>query len=153
MKRTNVSFEMPEGVSKQRAAGFLLFKELLNGPKSGVEVKKIILDTLGMKYCGTVIQHHVKAGHISRTYPKGPKNRKAVLYALHPKGGWAYAYKTFDLLTDARKAAMEKQAKERAEKAATKTPKVKVPKAKVVKVKETAPVVETTVETGAEVNA
>lgn len=144
MKRTEINFKMPEGVSKQRAAGFLLFKELLNGPKSGVEVKKAILETLGMKYCGTVIQHHVKAGHISRTYPKGPKNRKAVIYALHPKGGWAYAYKTFDLLTDARKAAMEKQSKERAEKA--KLPKVKVPKVKVTKVVETP--AETPVEVG-----
>ena len=134
MKRTDINFEMPEGVSKQRAAGYLLFKELLNGPKSGVEVKKSILEALGMKYCGTVIQHHVKAGHISRTYPKGEKNRKAVIYALHPKGGWAYAYKTFDLLTENRKASMKKQAEERAAKA--KLPKVKIPKVKEVKTPE-----------------
>jgi hypothetical protein len=148
MKRTEINFEMPEGVSKQRAAGYLLFKELLNGPKSGVEVKKVILETLGMKYCGTVIQHHVKSGHISRTYPKGEKNRKAVIYALHPKGGWAYAYKTFGLLTDARRTAMKKQAEERAAKA--KLPKVKIPKVKVVKVPGTVKVEETV---GAEVNA
>lgn len=109
MKRSNVSIELPEGLSAQRAAGYLLFKTLINSPKKGTEVKKLICETLNMKYCGTVIQHHVKAGHLGRTYPdKAKKNKKEVVYWINPKA-WAYVRDTFGLLSDKRKAALEAQ--------------------------------------------
>ncbi len=107
-KSTTTSVNLPEGMSSRRAAGFLLFKGLIEGPRPGTEVKKEICDTLDMKYCGTVIQHHFKAGRLRK---KG--RGRNVVYLLDPHKGRSYARKQFGLLSDKMKAALESQAAKR----------------------------------------
>ena len=122
MKKSTTSvLNLPEGLSTRRAAGFLLFKGLIEGPRPGTEVKKEILDALDMKYCGTVVQHHYKAGRLRK---KG-KGRN-VVYLLDNKGR-SYARKTFGLLSEKMKAALDAQVAKRPAKVAKPAPVTETP--------------------------